>query len=459
MNLIATLPLLLTTSVDASGSCFSLQEANFDAPPFDNASIAQMAKYFVNNLNINGTGAVIAARGDCPALHGSPGAYHFHWMRDSALSMRALMETAELTGVDDSTVQHLVQNYMGWIENVTGGSAEPKWNLTTHKPFAHPWCRPQTDGPPLRASTLMAIHARYPAIDTWKLASADLDWIGGPGSAVHFNSSSCDLWEESMDEPNLLWNRVAMRAALLAGASVAKAKGDATRQAAYARAASELVGDPFAQHTHPANGSIPSYFTECPPAGYSDSCGVYDKQVDGAVILALVHANGAVTDAADPASAQVAKTVGAYNDAFCGAYPINRKGLPGVLYGRYERDAYGGGNPWVLITAALANLLYRAASSSKATPPPQEAVAAWQATFGKGFGYGKGGLPAAFVAAGDSVLRRLRSHVAASDENHLWEQIDKKTGKQYNAKDLTWSYAETLGAIVERNRALAALRG
>lgn len=56
--------------------------------------------------------------------------------------------------------------------------------------------------------------------------------------------------------------------------------------------------------------------------------------------------------------------------------------IPGVLYGRYAADAYGnkalgpalglalglaphcvcqdGGNPWVLITAALANLLYQA---------------------------------------------------------------------------------------------------
>ncbi len=37
------------------------------------------------------------------------------------------------------------------------------------------------------------------------------------------------------------------------------------------------------------------------------------------------------------------------------------KGIPGVLIGRYENDVYQGGNPWILITAELAKLLFRAA--------------------------------------------------------------------------------------------------
>lgn len=39
---------------------------------------------------------------------------------------------------------------------------------------------------------------------------------------------------------------------------------------------------------------------------------------------------------------------------FCGIYPVNhmdtQEGVPGVLYGRYEKDRYGHmsqGNPWV----------------------------------------------------------------------------------------------------------------
>jgi len=49
---------------------------------------------------------------------------------------------------------------------------------------------------------------------------------------------------------------------------------------------------------------------------------------------------------------------------FCDLYPINSiddsNNIPGILYGRYEKDVYAGGNPWHLISASLANLFYRA---------------------------------------------------------------------------------------------------
>jgi hypothetical protein len=38
-----------------------------------------------------------------------------------------------------------------------------------------------------------------------------------------------------------------------------------------------------------------------------------------------------------------------------------------VLIGRYPGDTYAGGNPWVLSTAALAQLLYRAATYAHAS--------------------------------------------------------------------------------------------
>jgi hypothetical protein len=43
-----------------------------------------------------------------------------------------------------------------------------------------------------------------------------------------------------------------------------------------------------------------------------------------------------------------------------------------------------------------------------------------------------------FAAQGDGVMLRLRSHVAG-DGFHLDEQIDRNTGKQMSAEDLTWS--------------------
>ena len=51
-----------------------------------------------------------------------------------------------------------------------------------------------------------------------------------------------------------------------------------------------------------------------------------------------------------------------------------------------------------------------------------------------------------FAAAADGVMLRLRKHVVA-DQGHLDEQMDRASGAQISAKDLTWSYAEALNII------------
>jgi len=46
-------------------------------------------------------------------------------------------------------------------------------------------------------------------------------------------------------------------------------------------------------------------------------------------------------------------------------------------------------------------------------------------------------------------MQRLYHHVSG-DDFHLNEQIDRNTGKQLGASDLTWSYAEVLAAVYSR---------
>lgn len=150
-----------------------------------------------------------------------------------------------------------------------------------------------------------------------------------------------------------------------------------------------------------------------------------------------------------PTSIEVANTVKTYNLAFCNEWSINTNdtaaGLPGILYGRYPGDTYAGGNPWVLTTAALANLFYRGAieiASNKALPDAAAQVdangqcscselltfgswqAVWTDVFGETFPSTVADAADMFLRAGDSVLLRLYEHVQPNGF-HLYEQLDR----------------------------------
>ncbi len=53
--------------------------------------------------------------------------------------------------------------------------------------------------------------------------------------------------------------------------------------------------------------------------------------------------------------------------------------------------------------------------------------------------------------AGDSVMYRMWTHVK-DDNGNIYEQMDRNTGKQISAKDLTWSFANILHAYKLRTR-------
>jgi glucoamylase len=60
---------------------------------------------------------------------------------------------------------------------------------------------------------------------------------------------------------------------------------------------------------------------------------------------------------------------------------------------------------------------------------------------------------AAATAAGDSVMTRMWSHVK-DDDGEIDEQMDRETGAQKSAKNLTWSYANVLNALHVRKSLL-----
>lgn len=152
----------------------------------------------------------------------------------------------------------------------------------------------------------------------------------------------------------------------------------------------------------------------------------------------------------------VAATINVYNTLFCTIYPINQaddaNNIPGILYGRYQGDSYAGGNPWQLLTAALAELYYNIASemskrgsemlsSNEADP--------WRKLLNLSENPTASEFALKSKRAGDAILYRIWYHVKP-EGGRIDEQIDKNSGKQASAKGLTWSYANILHALHTR---------
>ena len=125
-----------------------------------------------------------------------------------------------------------------------------------------------------------------------------------------------------------------------------------------------------------------------------------------------------------------------------------------MLYGRYAGDTYGGGNPWVLATAQLAQLLFQASADIKriGSKLPQTTFKAWTVLLDPSMQPKTSAqLAAALYQVGNGVLERLESLVAPYGY-HLSEQLDRNyPGKEMSATDLTWSYADVLSAIYARD--------
>lgn len=437
----------------ADTSCFGYMSAMKE--PFSDSEVSTMRSFFMKNINIDNKGGVVAA----PDTETPGGSYYYHWMRDGALTMRCLQETNEGSFSD---IEDTVKSYVQWVLHVQSEAdpngidvrTEPKFELPNGEVFSSGWCRPQNDGPGLRATTLMIAAQNL-------ISSGQSDYVSeylwtGDNSVKHggaikydldyivdnYNTSTCDLWEEIRD-PDFFWNRVTMKKALILGASFASMMKDDSTAKIYQTAMAEINATLYASHY---NGA------------YVQECG--SRPRDTAVILGFNDGYDESDQMFNPISSEVAQTVEAYNTLFCSEYSINvddtSAGLPGVLYGRYAGDSYAGGNPWVLSTGALASLLYRGASEILDNGVPSaDAMEHWKSAFNVDELPSKASdLATVFAAQADGVLLRLKKHVMP-EGLHLYEQIDRNTGAQMSAEDLTWSYAEVLNAMYHRRNFLS----
>jgi len=417
------------------------------AAPFSDDEAAKVRGYFLANIDIQGSGAVVAA----PDHNTGPGGdYYFHWERDGALSMNALMRTAK--SIDD--VADHFSHYIGWVEKVQNQAdphgidvrTEPKYTIPDGKPFGGGWCRPQTDGPGLRGRTLaeyalqllgqgkhdiveQALWTKNPSVKNGGLVKHDLDWV-----AENWQQNGCDLWEE-IQSTDFFWGRYTMRAGLHVGAELAEKMGDSDSAARYRSVKADI---------------------EKTLAGHYDGNFVFESQnrkKDAAVVEAFN-----VGDLSDglfaPLSKEVLGTVITLNELFCNMFDINRadqsNNIPGMLYGRYEGDTYDGGNPWVLLSASLATLIYRQATVvAQGTTVDANIYALLKTAYDIQDGLSGKALAEALLGSADGVMLRIKHHVQSMDL-HMAEQISRSDGSMTSAKDLTWNYANVLKAIKAR---------
>eukprot|EP00928_Gymnodinium_smaydae_P011922 TRINITY_DN14359_c0_g1_i1.p1 TRINITY_DN14359_c0_g1~~TRINITY_DN14359_c0_g1_i1.p1 ORF type:complete len:578 (-),score=133.74 TRINITY_DN14359_c0_g1_i1:48-1781(-) len=451
----------------AGSTCFVMKEAEHDdLEPFSQDEMSEYRERFLENLDVEKWGGGIVASPDSDTPGGS---YIYEWERDSALSARALLDAvAPSWGIKviskqmEGYARRTVMQQALRDPNDIDVRSEPKFSLPNGDVFDGWWCRPQSDGPGLRALTLMDL-ASY--MDNEFIES--YLWTGNVsddrhGGAIAYDlafiveggveKSTCDLWEE-VEGTDLFWNRLTAHKALLVGARFAAKRGEKMLAERYTKAAKKINATLLEAHWNKQS----RYLAEIPGK----------REIDGAVILALNEGydDEQDTDFLAPESLLVASTVLAYNKAFCEEFPINNRdtmrAVPGILYGRYLGDEYAGGNPWVLTTAALARLLYRAGTRvAEVRIPSSETLAIWRRALGGAAEFFSEDespytVSRGFLLAGDSVLLRLREHVI-DDKFRLDEQLSRATGTQKAAKSLTWSYAELFKAMTERKALVAA---
>jgi len=396
--------------------------------PLSAADLQEIRRLFEANLDVQGSGMVVASPD-----HNTPGGdYYFAWMRDGALSMNAFLQTAGGLSADVVTK---MDKWVAWVERSTSGPnmAEPKFVIPSGAPFPGSWCRPQNDGPGLRAITLMAYAKASPAVTqrVWPLVRLELDWV-----AANYESNGCDLWEE-VQSTDFFWNRFTMRMALLQGEKFALAAGHDSKRGNDYGAAAAAISSKLTDHVEQDGYVIESA----------------NRRTDTAVIEAFNV--GYMGDGVfAPLSREAVQTMHGLTHYFCNAFEVNQQaakaGISGVLYGRYDGDHYAGGNPWVLLTASVATLLYRqSAAYAQGERPGEGAAAALAGLIGQEVS------ASSLLGAGDAILNRLRTFL--TDGMHMSEQLDRNTGKLISAKDLTWNYANVLKAMKARSEAAALL--
>ncbi|KAJ5461429.1 Glucoamylase [Penicillium daleae] len=412
----------------------------------------------LNNIGASGAYAQSAKNG---AVIASPSTsnpnYYYTWSRDSALTLKVLID---LFRNGNLGLQTIIEEYINaqadlqTVSNPSGdlsngaGLGEPKFNVDLSA-FTGAWGRPQRDGPALRAIALIdfgnwLIDNGYPSYavnNVWPIVRNDLSYV-----AQYWSQTGFDLWEEvnsmsfftvanqhrSLVEGSAFASRV--------GASCSWCDSQAPQILCYLQ--SFWTG---------------SYINANTGGGRSGK--------DANTVLASIHTFDPEATCDDttfqPCSSRALANHKVYTDSFRSIYSLNSGIAEGVAVavGRYPEDSYYNGNPWFLSNLAAAEQLYDAIyqwNKIGSITITSTSLAFFKDVYSSSavgtYASGSSTFTAIINAVktyADGYVSIVQAH--AFTNGSLSEQYDKSSGLSLSARDLTWSYAALLTANMRRN--------
>ncbi len=437
-------------------------------------------KYLFRNLEPQGTapGVVIAS----PQKSGPD--YFYHWVRDAALVMDIVVEFARKTRYPESQAHALalLHNYAAFSRrnqltpNRSGegsiddlrGLGEPKFHVDG-KAFDGDWGRPQSDGPALRAITMIK-YANFllskgnqsyvreflydGMLPSNSLIKADLEYI-----SHYWRYKTFDLWEEVAGDQ--FYTRMVQRKALIDGARFAEDLKD-VEAAKWYRGQAQAIANDLQKHWDHERGRV--HATIHTVGGYTAK----PSGLDVSVLLGVLHGDNG-DGFFGPTDERILATAYQLKTAFKSIYGVNQlEDVPGTAIGRYPEDVYDGsgtpnkGNPWFLATMAFAELLYKAETDFKnqssikittynrpffADLLPDESLEVGNIYTRDEEMFQK--ILMAMRAEADSYLKRVAYH-SDRKNGEMSEQFRRDNGLMTSAANLTWNYAAFLTAAWAR---------
>lgn len=364
--------------------------------------------------------------------------YFFHWLRDSAVVMRAvagLMEdatTPDERGRWRAHFEDFVRFSLGLTKlngaDVADRSDYRQATRPAFRKFLRPeseiralsgdallgeprfnpdgtidvllWSRPQYDGPALRALACLCYLAAGGMLseELAALLRADLEF-----TIRHAGEPCIGPWEERDENKHHYYTALVQLGALVHGCAFVN---EAPRAAAERKLRAALDRHWSARH---------QVYMAMWPARADNA----DDLIDAATLLAALHADlpEGPHSVYDP---RAQKTQSAIESLFARELPINH-GRAAPALGRSRGDRYFGGGAWYPTTLAAAAICYRRALQAELDC-------------------------SALFKRGDAFMETVRDLTPA--DGAFSEQVDRATGQQKSARHLTWSYT----AFVETAR-------